>query len=63
MKLEINYKEKNPEKHTNSWRLNNMLLNNEWLATRSSKKSKDTPRQMKMKTQQPQIDENQRKQS
>ena len=28
MKLEINYKKKT-EKHTNTWRLNNMLLNNE----------------------------------
>ena len=28
MKLEINYREKKPCKNTNSWRLNNMLLNN-----------------------------------
>ena len=28
IKLEINYK-KNTEKHTNTWRLSNMLLNNE----------------------------------
>ena len=27
MKLEINYKKKT-EKHTNKWKLNNMLLNN-----------------------------------
>ena len=30
MKLEINHKN-NTEKHTNTWKLNNMLLNNEWI--------------------------------
>ena len=30
LKLETNYKEK-PPKHSNSWRLNSMLLNNEWV--------------------------------
>ena len=30
MKLEINHKN-NTEKHTNTWKLNNMLLNNEWV--------------------------------
>ena len=30
MKLEINCKKKTG-KHTNMWRLNNMLLNNEWV--------------------------------
>ena len=30
MKLEINYKKKSG-KNTNTWRLNNMLLNNEWV--------------------------------
>ena len=30
MKLEINYKKK-PGKFTNMWRLNNMLLNNQWV--------------------------------
>ena len=29
MRLEINYKEKKPVKNTNTWRLNNMLLNNQ----------------------------------
>ena len=29
MKLEINHK--NTEKHTKTWKLNNMLLNNEWV--------------------------------
>ena len=30
LKLETNIKEKSP-KHSNSWRLNNKLLNNEWV--------------------------------
>ena len=30
MKLETNLKEKT-QKHSNSWRLNSMLLNNEWM--------------------------------
>ena len=30
LKLETKLKEKNP-KHSNSWRLNSMLLNNEWV--------------------------------
>ena len=30
LKLETNLKEKSP-KHSNSWGLNNMLLNNEWV--------------------------------
>ena len=30
MKLEINYRKKNG-KNTNTWRLNNMLLNNQWV--------------------------------
>ena len=30
LKLETNLKEKNP-KHSNSWRLSRMLLNNEWV--------------------------------
>ena len=30
LRLEINYKKK-PIKNTNTWRLNNMLLNNQWI--------------------------------
>ena len=30
MKLEINHKN-NTEKHTKTWKLNNMFLNNEWV--------------------------------
>ena len=54
MKLEINYKKKT-EKHTNMWRLNNMLLSNEWVNIRLRKKSKDTLTQKKIKTLQVQI--------
>ena len=56
MKLEINHR--NTEKHTNTWKLNNMLLNNEWFNNEieeEMKKSKDTLKQMKMKTQQSKI--------
>ena len=31
MRLEINYKKKKLPKNTNTWRLNNMLLNNQWI--------------------------------
>ena len=31
LKLETNLKEKKKPKYANSWRLNNMLLNNEWV--------------------------------
>ena len=37
LKLETNLKEKT-QKHSNSWRLNSMLLNNEWVKMRSRKK-------------------------
>ena len=30
LKLEINIKKK-PQKHSNTWMLNNMLLNNDWV--------------------------------
>ena len=31
MRLEINYKKKKTVKNTNTWRLNNILLNNQWI--------------------------------
>ena len=46
LKLETNPKGKNP-KHSKSWRLNSMLLNNEWVKTRLGKKSKTFWKQMK----------------
>ena len=54
MKLEINHKNKTG-KYTKTWKPNNMLLNNEWVKVRLRKKSKDTLKQMKRKTQQPKI--------
>ena len=32
MRFEINYMKKKMAKHTSSWRQNNMLLNNQWMA-------------------------------
>ena len=52
LKLETNLKEKT-QKHSNSWRLNSMLLNNEWVKMRSRKKWKSFWKQMKMNSQQP----------
>ena len=37
LKLETTLKEKT-QKHSNSWRFNSMLLNNEWVKMRSRKK-------------------------
>jgi len=52
MKVEVNHKKKS-EKTTNTWRLCNMLLNNDWSGPtrKSKKKQKSTWKQMKMKTQ------------
>jgi hypothetical protein len=49
MKLEINGK-RNYRKYTNTWRLNNTLLNNQWVFEKS-KKLEDDKNQMKMETQ------------
>ena len=38
MKLEINHK--NTEKHSKTWKLNNMLLNNEWVNSEIKKEIK-----------------------
>ena len=62
LKLETNIKRKTP-KHSNSWRLNSMLLNNEWVKMRSRKKSKSFRKQMKMYSQQPKIYWTQERQS
>ena len=32
MRLDKNYRKKKPCKNTNTWRVNNMLLNNQWIA-------------------------------
>ena len=38
MKLEINHK--NTEKHTKTWNLNNILLNNEWVNNKIKEETK-----------------------
>ena len=40
VRLEINYKKETTKKHTNMWRLNNMLLNNQWVTENIKKKIK-----------------------
>ena len=40
LKLETNLKGKNP-KHSKSWRLNSMLLNNEWVKNETREEIKD----------------------
>ena len=40
MTLEINYMKKNSKKPTNSWKLNNMLLNNQWITEEIKEKIK-----------------------
>ena len=51
MRLEISYREKNV-KNTNTWRLNNMLLNNQEITEEIKEEIKNTYRQMTMKTRQ-----------
>ena len=50
MKSEINYK-KNCKKKKKTWRLNNILLNNQWVTEEIKEEMKNTWRQMKMETQ------------
>ena len=50
MRLDINYRKKSV-KTTNTWRLNNTLLNNQEIT--EEVKSKNTYKQMTMKTRQP----------
>ena len=54
MKLAINHK-KNTEKHAKTWKLNNMLLNNEWVNNKIKEEIKNTLKQMKIRTPQPKI--------
>ena len=51
LKLETNLKEKNP-KHSNSWRLNTMILNNEWVKNEIREEIKSFWKQMKMNSKQ-----------
>ena len=50
MKLDINHRKKN-EKNKNTWSLNKMLLKNQWANEEISRKSENTLRQTKVKTQ------------
>ena len=54
MKLQIDYKKITAE-NTNTWRQNNMLLNNQWITEEIKEEIKNTWRQIKMETQQPKI--------
>ena len=51
LKLETNLKEKTP-KHSNSWRLKSMSLNNEWVKKEIREEIKSFWKQMKMNSQQ-----------
>ena len=50
MKLEVNH-EKNTEKHAKTWKLNDMLLNNEWVNSEVKEEIKRYLETMKMRTQ------------
>ena len=50
MRLEISYR-KNTVKNKNSWRLNNMLLNNQWITEEIKEEIKKYLEKMTMKTQ------------
>ena len=53
MRLDINYKKKKkPVRNTNTWRLNNMFLNNQQVTEEIKRKIKNSWKQMTMKTQQ-----------
>ena len=52
LKLETNLMEKT-QKHSNPWKLNSMVLNNEWVINEIKEKSKSFWKQMKMNSQQP----------
>ena len=49
-------------KHTKTWRLNNILLNNEWVNNETKEEIKNALKCMKMRTQQPKICGTQEKQ-
>ena len=53
MLLDINYQKKTVRPPANTWRLNNTLLNNQEITKKSKRKSKNTYKQVTMKTWQP----------
>ena len=62
LKLETNPKGKTP-KHSKSWRLNSMLLNNEWVKNEIREVIKNFQKQRKRNSQQPQTHGIQQRQS
>ena len=62
LKLETNPKEKT-QKHSNSWRLNSILLNNEWLKNEIKEEIKKFLKQKEMNSQQSKTYGTQRRQS
>ena len=52
LKLETNLKEKT-QKHSNSWKWNTMILNNEWVKNEIKEEIRSFWKQMKMNSQQP----------
>ena len=62
LKLEINPKGKK-QKHSKSWRLNSMLLNNEWVKNEIREEMKNFPETKKMNSQQPKTYGTQQRQS
>ena len=46
MKLEINHKKKSG-KNTNTWRLNNILVNNKWVTKRLKRKKRNQRKNFK----------------
>ena len=45
MRVEINYKKKKLQKKTNMWKLNDKLLNSQWVTEEIKEKNKKTPRE------------------
>ena len=62
LKLETNLKEKNP-KHSKTWRLKSMLLNNEWVNNEVREKMKTFLEKTKMNSQQSKTYGTQKRQS
>ena len=46
LRLEVSYKKKNPTKNTNTWCLNNVLLNNQCIPGEIKQENKNTWRQI-----------------
>ena len=62
MRLDINHRKKKSVKNTNTWRLNNTLLNNQEITEEIKEEIKKYYKQMTMNTQQPKTYAKQQKQ-